>query len=92
MAGHKIVGANHHTFLRQRVLAVAHIIVEILGVENFIGDAELVGQLKAPLFAQGGRAHNNDFAFAHCPILAQHKSGLDGLAQTYLVGKYHSFR
>ena len=62
------------------------------GVEDDVGEVELLFKLQAPLLAEAGGADDEQPPFAFGPILAQHQPGLDGLAEPDLIGQQHALR
>jgi hypothetical protein len=58
-----------------------------LGFEDAAGQEELLGQLLIPLLAQVRRRDDQDAPLALRPLLGEHQTRLDGLAETDLVGQ-----
>jgi hypothetical protein len=61
-------------------------------LQDEIREIEFFSEFEAPLFAQTGWADHQESALALGPVLTEHQSGLDGLAEADLVGEYHPHR
>ena len=48
-------------------------------------------KLLSPLFAEGGRSHQQQTPLALPPTLTEDQRSLDGLSQPHFVGQQHAF-
>ena len=81
----KVIATDDGAFRAQRIFTFALIGIIILGIKYFAGNTKLVQQFCFPLFAQGRRADNQDFALAYGPILTDDKTCLNGLSKSHLT-------
>ena len=63
------------------------LVFEGLGIENDRRQVEFFSEFQLPLFAEGGRANDENVTPAFGPVLADDKPGFDGFAKTYFVSQ-----